>query len=195
MGGRGVGEHNMRSLSMTLPIGILLPSFSLCCAGVVCMAEQQTKLWWSYQMVHGLEGNAGQGSARRTECETWVESVWQRLADPYIWTSHDVWGPGYHCSAQWWSLVRDSNVGPSPLRPPRVHQTSFTWQVFPGLPRFSQLFCFHVLAPQRRKNGRGLGTKLDVILSSSNATIGISDCKISKQWISLSLCLPPFRPL
>ena len=36
------------------------------------------------------------------------------------------------------------NVDASPLRPPCVHLTSFTWQVFPGFPCFSPLFHFCV---------------------------------------------------
>jgi len=51
---------------------------------------------------------------------------------------------------------------PSPLCPPRVHLTSHTWWMKPGLPIFRALPlpCIILNANQRTKNGGGLGTRL-----------------------------------
>ena len=45
--------------------------------------------------------------------------------------------------------------GPSPLRPPRVRQTSLKWLVFPGLPCFSRSFAYVYYIERKPKNKKG----------------------------------------
>ena len=69
--------------------------------------------------------------------------------------SRDLWGTGYHWSARWSSLVHYLNVD---LCPPLIHQTSFTWQVFSGLLRFSRSSAHVLCKPKNNNNNNNKNT-------------------------------------
>ena len=105
----------------------------------------------------GRVGGEGEGgSAQLQMCASWLwEWVSYHLSGVFFiaWVSDSWW------SIRWWTLVV---TWMWTLHWPRVHLTSFTWWVFPGLPLFSALPlpCVILNANRRAKHGGGLGTRL-----------------------------------